>query len=115
MSLNDFAYESAKVEEREHSLIMHVFSISAGMVGVCLTGIGLLRVIIAQTKVATIGDDMIAIDALVFMVCCLLSFWSFKMAPGTRQRAMRWAIDFLFLAALVLMVAVCGVIAYEIG
>jgi hypothetical protein len=115
MNLNDFAYESAKVEEREHSLIMHVFSISAGMVGVCLTGIGLLRVLIAQTKVATIGDDLIAIDALVFMVCCLLSFWSFKMPQGTRQRALRWVIDFLFLSALVLMVAVCGVIAYAIG
>ena len=107
--------ESAAAEEREHSLIMHVFTISAGMVGVCLTGIGLLRVIIAQTKVATIGDDMLAVDAMIFMACCLLSFWSFKMAPGARHRVTRWAIDTLFLAALVLMVAVCGVIAYAIG
>ena len=107
--------ESTVTEDREHSLIMHVFTISAGMVGVCLTGIGLLRVIIAQTKVATIGDDMLAVDAMILMACCLLSFWSFKMAPGARQRVTRWAIDTLFLAALVLMVAVCGVIAYAIG
>ena len=94
---------------------MHVLTISAGMVGVCLTGVGLLRVIVAQTKIASIGDEMIASDAILFMICCLLSFWSFKMRSGTRQRIVRWVIDGLFMAALLLMVAVCGVIAYAIG
>ena len=115
MSLYSAARESTVVESREHSLTMHIFTISAGMVGVCMTGIGLLRVVVAQTKIATMGDEMIAFDAILFMVCCLLSFWSFKLDPETRQRATRWVIDILFLSALLLMVAVCSVIAYAIG
>ena len=115
MTTRNPAVGSGNMEEREHNLIMHVFTISAGMVGVCLTGIGLLRVIVVQTRIATIGDDLIALDAILFMSCCLLSFWSFKMRSGTRQRILRWIIDGLFVIALILMVAVCSVIAYAIG
>ena len=115
MTTRNPANASAINEEREHSLIMHVFTIFAGMVGVCLTGIGLLRVIVVETKVATIGDDLIAFDSILFMSCCLLSFWSFKMPSGARQRLLRWVIDGLFMTALVLMVMICGVITYAVG
>ena len=60
------AKSQALKEEHEHDLTIHVFTISAGMVGVCLTGIGLLRVIIAQTKVSTFGDDLLLSFILVF-------------------------------------------------
>jgi inner membrane protein involved in colicin E2 resistance len=113
------AHESAKSqalrEEHEHDLTVHVFTISAGMVGVCLTGIGLLRVIIAQTKVSTFGDDLLAADAVMFMTCCFLSFWSFKTISAPRRHAMRWVIDGLFMIALALMVVVCGLIVYALG
>jgi len=39
------------LEAREHDLTMHVFTVSAGMLGVCLTAIGLLRLIATQSKV----------------------------------------------------------------
>jgi hypothetical protein len=103
------------VEAREHELTMHVFAISAGMVGVCLTGIGLLRVITNQTRAGTVGDDLLAADAVMFMICSILSFWSFKTAHDRRRRIIRWIIDALFLMALTLMVAVCALIVYTLG
>lgn len=107
------ADESGK-EHREHEITVHVFSISAGLVGVCLTAISLIRVVVAQTKVSTAADDLLAADAILFMVCCFLSFGSFKTSSIGRRRLLRKMIDGLFMVALAIMVAVCALIAYAI-
>ena len=61
-------------EQREHDLTMHVFTVSAGMVGVCLTAVGILRLVAAQTKVQTLGDDLLAINAILFVLRIVLLF-----------------------------------------
>jgi len=93
---------------------MNVFAISAGLVGVCLTAIGLLRVFTGNTRINTLADDLLALDAVVFMGCCFLSFWSFKTTVAHRRRVLRLLIDTLFMAALAFMVAICALIAYAI-
>ena len=101
-------------EQREHEVTLQVFSISAAMVGVCLTAIGILRLVATQTQVESIGDELLAADAVLFVICCFISFWSFKTRPqGFRQR-LRLLVDALFLVALVLMVVVCAIIAYAL-
>lgn len=101
-------------EQREHDLTMHVFAISAAMVGVCLTAIGILRLVATQSKVQTLGDEFLAADAIVFGVCCFLSFWSFKTKRHQYRQRLRLVVDSLFMLALLLMVAVCAIIAYAI-
>lgn len=93
---------------------MHVFSISAAMVGVCLTAIGILRLVAIQTRVQTLGDEFLAADAVLFVVACFFSFWSFKTARAGRREKLRWAVDVLFMVALVVMVGVCAIIAYAL-
>ena len=101
-------------EERAHDLTMHVFSISAAMVGVCLTAIGILRLIAAQTKFQTLGDDLLALDALLFGASCFLSFWSFKTRSARMRDRLRPVVDSLFMLALALMVVICGIIAWAL-
>jgi Tfp pilus assembly protein PilN len=101
-------------EQREHELTLHLFSISAAMVGVCLTAIGILRLVTAQTKVQTLGDDFLAVDAVLFVVCCFLSFWSFKTKQARLRQRLRLLVDVLFMAALVVMTGICAIIAYAI-
>lgn len=102
------------LDNREHDLTMHVFAVSAGMVGVCLTAIGLLRLVTAQTKVQTLGDDLLAVDALLFVVCAFLAFWSFKTTVPSVRRRLRLVVDVLFLLGLAAMGAICAVIAYAV-
>lgn len=106
--------EDLNKEQREHEITMQVFTLSAGLVGVCLTGIGLLRLFTSHTRVNTVADDLLAVDAVIFMTCCFLSFWSFKTAGTHRRRLLCIVLDALFMVALVLMVAVCALIAYAI-
>jgi len=101
-------------EQREHDLTMHVFSISAAMVGVCLTAIGILRLIAEQTKVQTLGDEFLAADAVFFVFACFLSFWSFKTQKASRRQKLRLIVDVLFMLALLVMVGVCAIIAYAL-
>jgi cation transport ATPase len=101
-------------EAQEYDLTMHVFTVSAGMVGVCLTAIGLLRLITAQTKVQTLGDDLLAVDAILFVICVFLAFWSFKTKTTSTRRRLRLVVDILFLVGLAGMAAICAVIAYAI-
>jgi hypothetical protein len=106
--------ESSTHERREHDLTIHVFSISAGMVGVCLTAIGILRLVAVQSKAQTLGDDFLAADAVLFVLTCFLSFWSFKTGQVQLRRRLRLIVDSLFMLGLVVMVGVCAIIAYAL-
>jgi hypothetical protein len=101
-------------ERREDEFMMHVFAISAGMVGVCLTAIGILRLVASQAGVQTLGDDLLAVDSVLFVVCCFLSFWSFKSVDKEFRQHLRLVVDTILLVALVIMACVCCVIAYAI-
>jgi len=105
----------SSTEQRDHELTLQVFGISAGMVGVCLTAIGILRLVAQQAQVETIGDNLLAVDAVLFVLCCFLCFWSFKTRHTRLRRGLRIAIDVLFMLALTLMVAVCAIIAYALA
>lgn len=44
------------------------------MVGVCLTGIGILHLIFDKGKLKSISDDLLGLDALFFIASCLLAY-----------------------------------------
>jgi len=102
------------LERREHELTLHIFAISAGLLGVCLTGIGLLRVLSSHRQAQTLGEELLAANALIFVLCCVLSFCSFKMRHARRRRLVRQVVDGLFLLALLFMVAVCVLVAWAV-
>jgi hypothetical protein len=106
--------EESLHEQREHELTLHLFSISAAMVGVCLTAIGILRLIAAQTSVQTLGDEFLAADAVLFVSCFFFSFWSFKTRHARLRDRLRLLVDIVFLVALLVMAVICAIIAYEI-
>ena len=50
----------------EQDICIHIFTVSSAMVGVCLTVIGLIRVVITLGRADTLADDFLAGDALLF-------------------------------------------------
>ncbi len=50
----------------EEDISIHIFTVSSAMVGVCLTVIGLIRVVITFGKADTVADDLLAVDASSF-------------------------------------------------
>ena len=100
----------------ERSMSIHIFSVSAAMVGVCLTVIGIIRVVIATRGASTLADDLLAFDSLWFLASCLLAYASMRARLRRRAVARRLedAADVVFIIALLLMVAACVIITYAL-
>lgn len=85
------------------------------MVGVCLTVIGLIRVVITIRKVDTFADDLLAMDAVLFLIACLSSYWAMRTRSQQRMHRVERFADRVFIVGLVFMVVICGVITYAIS
>jgi len=89
--------DNTKLEE---DICIHIFTVSAAMVGVCLTVIGVIRVVITLGKADTLADDLLASDALLFLTSCLLSYAALRARSCRRHRIER-AADVVFITAIV--------------
>ena len=85
------------------------------MVGVCLTVIGLIRVVITLGKHDTLADDLLAADAFLFLIACLLSYWALRTRSIRRMHRVERIADGIFIFAMILMTGVCGLITYAIS
>lgn len=101
-------------ERLAEDLAVHVFSASAAMVGVCLTVIGIIRIVIVARNVGTLADDVLALDSLLFVSACLLAYSAIRSHSERRRRRLEGAADVLFLVALLLMAVACVLIAYAV-
>ncbi len=99
----------------EEDISVHILSVSAAMVGVCLTVIGLLRVVITIQKADTVADDLLAVDSILFLISCLLSYWALRTRTVRRMHNVERIADAVFMLALVLMVVVCAFVTYAIS
>jgi uncharacterized membrane protein YqjE len=111
--------ETRRQREQNHHLeqdvSIHIFTVSSAMVGVCLTVIGLIRVVITLGKADTLTDDFLAGDALLFLISCLLSYWALRSRSIRRMHRIERVADAIFIVAMIGMVVVCALITYNIS
>ena len=106
--------EQVSKRQLEADISVHIFSVSAALVGVCLTVIGLLRIVSNTSKVESLVDDFLAMDAVFFLISCLLSYWALRTRSLYRMHRVERVADTVFLLGLFLMVLACSFIAYAI-
>lgn len=99
----------------EEDICIHIFTVSSAMVGVCLTVIGLIRVVITLGKADTLADDLLASDALLFLTSCLLSYAALRVRSFRRRHRIERAADSIFIVAMVVMTVICGFITYSMS
>jgi hypothetical protein len=106
--------ESLQKEEVEVSISVDVFSVSAAMVGVCLTVIQLIQMNPAQ-KANTVVDEILALDSIVFMVACAASFLALKSKRHSRfKKSLENIGDGCFLLAISTMVIAITLVVYTL-
>ncbi len=99
----------------EEDLCIHIFTVSAAMVGVCLTVIGLIRIVITIREKDTIADDLLSADSLMFLISCTLSYWALRTRKVRRMHRVERFADCIFLIAMLLMAAVSVFITVAIA
>jgi hypothetical protein len=99
----------------EESISVHIFSVSAAMVGVCLTVIGIIRIVIKARNATTLADDFLALDSLLFLISCILAYGAMKKRGTDMMAKLERMADTIFIVALIFMVVICGLIAFEVS
>src|SRR5438876_11791463 len=103
--------DNTKLEE---DICIHIFTVSSAMVGLCLTVIGLIRVVITLGKADTLADDLLASDALLFLTSCLLSHAALRPRHLPRMHNIHRAAHLGLLVAMLLMTAICPLVTYPL-
>lgn len=116
MAKNKKTLESSedRREDRREDLRVHVFTVSAAMVGVCLTVIGIIRLVITNTGIGLFVDDMLSLDALLFMASCLFAYAALRARTESKTCQLENIADYLFIPAMVLMFGACVVITFSL-
>lgn len=98
----------------DEDICVHVFTASAAMVGVCITVIGIFQVINRLRSQDSLGDDLLAVNAILYLITTLLSYWSLRTRKMKRNHFMEKLIDILFLTALTFTTGIAGFITWAI-
>lgn len=105
----------AQTPTLDDDICVHIFSVSATMVGVCLTVIGIIRVVITLRQEDLIVDDLVAINMMFYVVSAFCAYWSLRTHRTLRGRRMMQVADTVFLAALVFTAINAGFITWVLS
>ncbi|MCU1380750.1 MAG: hypothetical protein JWN29_3733 [Acidimicrobiales bacterium] len=104
--------ERLRPRELENDVSVHVFTVSAAMVGVCLTVIGIIQISEhLSTNYTSIADVLLAMNAVCFLAACLLSYRSLRSPSNPRRKVFESYADVLMMAGLVAMTVISVLIA----
>jgi hypothetical protein len=96
--------EKPEAEDREFTHMLTVLSVSSGMVGVCLTAIGLIGIMRRLSPMEVMVDDVLVISTLLFMAAAILSFLGLRAGPIRKWRHFARTLDLIFCIGLFLVV-----------
>ncbi len=103
---------SNESDERKFFHLITLLSVSAGMVGVCLTAIGLIGILQSLNKLELVVDDLLATASLLFLTTSLLSFAGLRTRVSQTWRGFTRTLDVLFCLGLSLVFIATGLLTW---
>ncbi len=115
-NMSNIPYHSTKPHRQgnpSRQIYLHISKVSAIMVGICLAGVELIHIASVAEQTDTNIDDFVALDSLIFLFSCLLSFWAFRSTNLHRSLRIGQAAEVSFAIALSVMVIVAIFTAFS--
>ncbi len=81
------------IEQQLYPHLITLLAVSAGMVGVCLTAISLIGIFQSHSKLDTALDEILSVDALLFLAATLIVFLGLRAPLKKRSAAIALAAD----------------------
>jgi hypothetical protein len=94
--------------------LLHLLALSGTLAGLSITGVTLLRTLGKASVVQTIADDVLALSALLFLLCTYAIFFALRTRRSALARTLENIADALFLLALTGMVAAGFIMVYTV-
>ena len=108
------AYQQSSDDDRIYTHLLTLLSVSAALVGVCLTAVGLVSVIEALNKWEGWVDDLLAVGSLIFSMVTLLSFLGIRTRIRFRLPRYLLLLDILFCIGILTMVVASFLLTYVV-
>src|SRR3954466_6766783 len=99
-------------DDRNYTHLLTLMSVSAAMVGVCLTAVGLVNVIESLNKWEGWVDDLLAVGSLVFSLVTLMSFLGIRTRIRYTWKRYLLVLDILFCLGIIMMVMSSFLLTY---
>lgn len=94
--------------------LLHLLSLSGTLAGLCITAVTLFHTIGAASLTQTIADDVLAVSALLFLVCTYTIFFALRTKRTSLAVTLEKVADVLFLLALTGMVLSGFIMVYAL-
>lgn len=97
-------HADARRRSLDDDICVHIFTSSSTMVGVCLTVVGILRVVVTLRSEDVLGDDLLTINTMIYLAAALTSYWALRTRSVQRNHRLEYVADGLFLVGMVFTV-----------
>jgi hypothetical protein len=107
----------AEHRERDGSndrILGQILTNSSMKIGMCLTLLGLIRVQEGLKKVVSMADQLLAVNAVGFLISSMFSYLALKQRSDGRREKQTKTADLAFTLSLGLLVGICVVFAIEL-
>ena len=99
---------------RDRDVLLRLLSVTASLAGLCIAALGFLEVGGGAALDRSYADELIAIDALLFVGCVYLILWALRTKAPERADSLSRIVYFVFLFALTTLLAASTYIIYWI-
>lgn len=99
----------------DDDICVHIFTSSSVMVGVCLTVVGILRVIITLRSEDLLADDLLALNAMVYLVSGVLAYSALRTRNRKRNHRLEYLADAIFMVGMLFSVINTGFITWAMN
>ena len=91
----------------DNNIYTNILSLSSAKIGMCLTLLGLVRVVEGVKDIQTLVDELLAITAGAFLISSLLTYSALKKEEGESKQKLGRAGDIIFTVSLGLLAVIC--------
>jgi len=89
----------------DDDICVHIFTSSS-------TVVGILRVVVTLRSKDVLGDDLLAINAMMYLASALLAYWGLRTRNHKRNHRLEYTADGIFIAGMVFTVINTGFITW---
>jgi hypothetical protein len=97
---------------RDRDVLLRLLSVTASLAGLCIAALGFLEAVDRPELDHSHADELIALDAFMFVGCVYLILWALRTSRPERAHSLARIVDIVFLTALTTLLLASGYIIY---
>jgi hypothetical protein len=97
---------------RDRDVLLRLLSVTASLAGLCIAALGFLEAADRPQLDHSYADELIALDAFLFVGCVYLILWALRTSRPERAVRLGRIVDIVFLFALTTLLVASAYIIY---